>query len=287
VEHLIKTDPVMKGLQRGIVNSRALARFIQETAGPESTLDAILGIIRRYPLGNENEGDLHQVFKGCELALRDKMGDLAVENGPDIMKRIAEFASTIRTTRGKTLRVMVGLQSIRVIADQKTLESFRQTLRPKEIISYSSDLTEISVLLPPEAVATKGIIARIPTELAMNDVNLVGIMCNAPEDIVLIAEKDAPRALQALQRVLKEESVDAKRSHTDTGIILTVKNPAPRGRPNPYYATSASRSFQSKTRLGNSHSRTTSQFPLEPGNFHAATSSGLDWQRSFPPVYAQ
>jgi hypothetical protein len=97
VEHLIETDPVMKkGLQRGIVNSRALARFIQETDGSESTLDAILGIIRRYPLGNENDGELRRVFKDCELALRDKMGDLAVENGPDIMKRIAEFAASIR-----------------------------------------------------------------------------------------------------------------------------------------------------------------------------------------------
>jgi hypothetical protein len=60
------------------------------------------------------------------------------------MKRIAEFASTIRTTRGENLRVMVGLQSIRVIADQKALETFRQALRPKEIVSYSTDLTEIT-----------------------------------------------------------------------------------------------------------------------------------------------
>jgi hypothetical protein len=93
---------------------------------------------------------------------------------------------------------------------------------------------------------------------------------------VLIAEKDAPRALQALQGMLKVESVDAKQSPTDIGIILTAKNPARRGRPNPHYVTSASRRFQSKARLGDSYSRTTGQFPLESGNFLAARSSGLD-----------
>jgi hypothetical protein len=238
VEGLIESDPVIKkGLQRGIINSRALARFIQEEDGQESTLDAILGIIRRYPLGDEEERDHTRVFKGCELALRSKIGDLAVENGPDIMKRIAEFAGTIRTTRGENLRVMVGLQSIRVIADQKALETFRQTLRPKEIVSYSADLTEISLLMPPEAIKTKGIIAKISTELALNDVNLVGIMCCAPEDILLVAEKDSARALETLQRMLREGSIDNRRNGEVTGAIA-AKNSTGRRRTSLQFVTS-------------------------------------------------
>jgi hypothetical protein len=239
VERLIESDPVIKkGLQRGIINSRALARFIQEEDGPESTLDAILGIIRRYPLGVEDEREFPRVFKGCELALRSKIGDLAIENGPDIMKRIAEFAGTIRTTRGENLRVMVGLQSIRVIADQKALETFRQTLRPKEIVSYSTDLTEISLLMPPEAIRTKGIIAKITAELALNDVNLVGIMCCAPEDILLVAEKDSPRALETLQRMLKEGSIDNKRNSDASRTVLAVNNQTPRRRTSLQFVTS-------------------------------------------------
>jgi hypothetical protein len=231
VERLIESDPVIKkGLQRGIINSRALARFIQEADGLGSTLDAILGIIRRYSLGIEEERELRRVFKNCDLALRSKMGDLAVENGPDIMKRIAEFAATIRTTRGENLRVMVGLQSIRVIAEQKALESFRQTLRTKEIIGYSTDLTEISLLLPPEAIWTKGIIAKITTELALNDVNLVGVMCCAPEEILLVTEKDAPRALETLQRMLREKSTDAEHNAAAPRIVLTARSTTPRGR---------------------------------------------------------
>lgn len=228
VERFVEGDPVIKrGLQRGIINSRALARFIRETDGNDSSLDAILGVIRRYPLSGEEKTELRRVFKDCELALRNKVGDLAVENGPDIMKKIAEFTSTIRTTRGETLRILVGLQSIRVIADQSALEAFRRTLPSKDIISYSMDLTEISLLFPPEAVQTKGIIAKIATELALNNVNLAGIMCCAPEDIVLIAESDAPRALEALQRMLKEESGDASQTSDDAKTDHRVKDSLP------------------------------------------------------------
>lgn len=209
IEHLIETDPVIRrGLQRGIVNSRALARRIREEDVPESSLGAILGIIRRYSPGSETGDDLRRTFRECELVLRSKIGDLAVENGPDIMKRVAEFAGTIRTTRGENLRVMVGMKAIRVIADQKALDGFRQTLSPKEIISYSANLAEISLLLPKEAMETKGIFAKIATELALNDINLVGIMCCAPEDVLLVTERDAPRALETLQRMQKEGTPD-------------------------------------------------------------------------------
>src|SRR5256712_9088154 len=157
VERVIETDPVIKkGLQRRIINSRALARYIPEANGVDSTLDAVLGIVPRHPLGNESDNRNRQVFKDCEIAMRNKVADLAVENGPDIMRRIADFASTIRTTRGESLRVTVGFRSIRVIADEKALESFRQTLQPKEIISYSNDLAEISLLFPPEAKGDQG-----------------------------------------------------------------------------------------------------------------------------------
>jgi aspartokinase len=222
VERIIESDPVIrKGIQRGIINSRALARYILEVNGVDSTLDAILGIVRRYPLGSENDNGHQQVFKDCEIAMRNKVADLAVENGPDIMRRIAEFASTINTTKGESLRVVVGSRSIRVIADRKALDSFRQTLRPREIINYSDDLAEISLLFPPEARRTKGIIAKISAELALNDVNLVGITCNSPEDILLVTETDAPRALEVLQRMLTEEATHTNRNRAPSKIALT------------------------------------------------------------------
>jgi len=73
---------------------------------------------------------------------------LTLENAPDTMKRVAEFTSTVRSTKGENFRVMVGSDSVRVIASQEALDNFRQTFRPKEIIKYTPQLAEIC-LLPP------------------------------------------------------------------------------------------------------------------------------------------
>jgi len=117
IERIIETDPVIKkGLQRRIINSRALARFIQETNDLVSTSDAIFGVIRRYSVGEDDVG-CHKAFRDCELSMRNKVGDLALGHSQDSMRRIAEFASTIQTTRGESLRIVVGLKSIRAVAD--------------------------------------------------------------------------------------------------------------------------------------------------------------------------
>jgi predicted regulator of amino acid metabolism with ACT domain len=217
VEKMIERDPVIKkGLQREIINSRALARFIQKTDGIDSTLDSILGVIRRYPLASERVAGTDQILRDCELTMRNRIGDLAVEHGSHVMQQIAEFAGSVKSTGGENLRVVVGQRSIRVIAEQKALEKLRENFQEREIVRYSDNLVEISLLLTPRAEQTRGIYARITSELALNDVNLVGIMCCSPESILLVEEKDAPKAIETLQEMISERSPNrANRASTE------------------------------------------------------------------------
>ena len=136
----METDPVIKkGLQRGIVNSRALTRYIRKTEGLDSTADATLGNIRRYALSSGESEEVRRAFRDCGLSLRNKVGDLEVEYHQDTMNRIGEFASNLKTVRGENVKLVVGVRFIRVIADQNALENFRKTVQPTHVIRYSKD----------------------------------------------------------------------------------------------------------------------------------------------------
>ena len=51
VREAIERDGVIRnGLARGLVNHRALARWIQDSSPTEASFDALLSAIRRYPL---------------------------------------------------------------------------------------------------------------------------------------------------------------------------------------------------------------------------------------------
>lgn len=207
IERIIENDPVIKkGLQRGIVNSRALVRYLQEVEEIDSSPDAILGVIRRHPFPRSESIPAAHLFKDCKLALRNNLGDLSLEIDSEVMRRVVDFASSLRTSRGENLRVLVGMKSIRVIADQEAILQLKETLRDHTIIRWLTNLAEISVLLTREAEEGKGVIAKITTEIALNDISLLGTVCVAPEFIMLVSEKDATRAYEALHKMFSEES---------------------------------------------------------------------------------
>ena len=207
VEQLIETDPVIKkGLQRGIINTRALARFILGDAGLDTTEDAVLGIIRRYSFGQIITPDGRQPFQDCRLVLTSKVGLLEADPQRDIVSQIAEFATFVRTTTGENVTVDMRNRSVRVIADQKSLEKLRQSLPPGSIIRYSNDLSEISVHLPPNPSSAKGMIASFASELEVNDIVVEAMTDCSQELSIVVKDKEASHTLDVLQRMLKEAS---------------------------------------------------------------------------------
>jgi hypothetical protein len=245
VERMIETDPVIKkGLQRGIINVRALARFILEIEGIDSTPDAILGIIRRYPVSDGKASGVDQVLGQCGLSLRNKIADIEVEHNQDTMNRILQFASTLKSSKPENIKlsmelvVVGGLWFIRLVSDQRAIEEFVKILQPEEIRRYSTDLAEVSLHLPPGCHDTRGMTAKLTTELLLNDIDLVGVTAfyqhhsngrfvSSRDEIVrelilTVAEADGPRALEVFQRMLKEYAAKSRKK------VPQVQGQAPR-----------------------------------------------------------
>jgi hypothetical protein len=232
VERIIETDPVIKkGLQRGIINTRALTRWILETEGIDSTPDAVLGIIRRYPLSDHEAPGVSHVLGECELSLRNRVADFELEyhqNGTDPILRLAKYNGN---TRSENIKLLVGSGLVRVISGQKALDNLISELLPGEVVRYSTDLAEISLRIPPRS-GTRGLTAKITMELLLNDIDLWGIASfywhhvkgdasphahpvtgeGLRELVLLVAEADGPRAIEALQRMLKENGGNSRQS---------------------------------------------------------------------------
>src|SRR5260370_23535340 len=206
IEGIIEYDArIRTGLQRGIINSRARSRCILENCAVDSTPDAVLGILRRYPLDGVREDGNRLGLEDCNISMRGGVAYLTIENAPDTMKRVAEFTSTIRSTRGENFRVIVGSDSVRIIAGQETLDNFRQSFRPKEIINYTPELAEICILLPSAPERLAEIATAIIAQLTLNRIKLAGILVCPPEDIIIVPELDAPRTFEALQQLPREQ----------------------------------------------------------------------------------
>jgi hypothetical protein len=207
VERIIESDGAIRsGMARGLLNVRALARYIQEEArrdGEELSLEAIIGSIRRYPMEQRwsSQQNLGKLFR--KLTMRNKIVDVAILNDPEITAALGKFASMIDYSLGETFRLVSGVEAIRVVIDEKNLEKMKSIIPKKNIPKISTGLAEIIVSMYDVADTTPGVVSTVTTELAMQGINMIEFMSCVPELIIVVDEKDALRSYEAIEKLSK------------------------------------------------------------------------------------
>jgi hypothetical protein len=207
VEKMIEGDGAIRNdLARGLLNIRALARYMQEEArreGEELSLEAVIGAVRRYPIGESValHQDVGRLFK--KLTMRNKIVDVAILNDPEITAALGRFASTIDYSLGETFRLVSGVESIRVVIDEKNLDKMKSIIPKRNIPKIVTGLAEIIISLSEIADTTPGIVSTVTTELALNRINMIEFMSCVPELIIVVDEKDALRSYDAIEKLGK------------------------------------------------------------------------------------
>jgi hypothetical protein len=213
VERVIRSDGAIRNdLARGLINIRALARYIQveeRGEGEDVSLEALIGAIRRYGVrgGAEARRGVGPLLK--KLTMRNKIVDVAILNDPEITAAIAKFASTIDYGLGETFRLVSGVESIRVVIDEKNLDRMKSIIPKKNIPKISTGLAEIIVSMAESADTTPGVVSGVTTELAMNDINMIEFMSCVPELIIVVDEKDALRSYDAIEKLTRRPAREA------------------------------------------------------------------------------
>lgn len=207
VKEIIERDGAIKiGLARGLVNARALARYIQVATHNQYSFEALVSAIRRYPVkaSATKYQDAGRLI--TKLTLKNKIIAVTIRSAPEAPLILAKFSGEIDYGRGETFRVSSGAESISVIIDSKNLEKLTAAIPKKDVVRILGDLSEIIVVLSDVALKTVGVAATITTELAINGVNILYIMSyGPPHTMVFIVEEEEAlsgyRGLQKLSRI--------------------------------------------------------------------------------------
>ena len=114
VRNVIERDGIIRnGLARGLVNHRALARWIQSTSD-DASFDAILGAIRRYPI---KEASTRRQALGkmvLKLSIKNRVAVLSLRNERDVQKAVARFSEEVNYANGETFRVVSSMEAVSV-----------------------------------------------------------------------------------------------------------------------------------------------------------------------------
>jgi len=194
-------DPCVKrDLARGLVNIRALARYLLTEKKLDSTPDAVISAIRRYKLSKY--GDIFStagnIVSQSTLSTRTNLANVALTKDTEVQQLLPKLFSIIHYNQGDVLRIIQADESIKVLIDEKNLGKVKELFPKSKIKKIDRNLAEINMHLHPEAVNTPGILAVTSDELAMNNVNVMETMSCVPEMLWFVKEKDVLKAHEIL-----------------------------------------------------------------------------------------
>lgn len=209
VREFIDEDPVVKaGLQRRLINVRALARFIQEEAGTGASLEAITSAIWRYPVKEDFSASLPLGELISNLSLRDGIFAVGLANSPELWKALATLQKDIDVSRGDTLRMISGIESTTVVIDAKNKDRLYSVVPKGSVGRVFEDVAEITVNLTEPSWEGLGVLAGLSTALALAGVNILfHFGYGPPPSIVLeVSDRDAEKAYHALERLRRNRT---------------------------------------------------------------------------------
>jgi aspartokinase len=195
---------IKRDLRKGLINSRALAKYIVKTQNMDVTLDAVISAIRRYDVGKKDDIFITArklVSQTLNLSTRSGLAEISLIKDEDVQRSIPGLFDVIEYSRGEVLRVIQANESIKLIVDEKNLENVKTVFPKNKIINVNKNLAEINMHMAPKMIVTYGILAVIANELAINSVNILEVLTCLPEMILFVKEEDILKAYQILYQL--------------------------------------------------------------------------------------
>jgi len=156
-------------------------------------------LVRRYS-AQDKIGDREAMTKLLlKLTMKNNIAVVALTNDPKIPRALAKFSAEVDYSRGETLHIVSGIETVKVVTDYKNLEKLKAVVPKKRILKITTNLAEIVISLSDSVINVPGVVATISTHLARSGVNLVEYITASPHAIVVVEEKDALKSYKLLE----------------------------------------------------------------------------------------
>lgn len=195
---------VTEALARGIVNLRALARWIIATEGLDATEDAVLSAIRRQyePDGEDPYTDAHGILAQSHLNVRSSVAQITAPRTKSIQEKLSKLLKVVDFEKGEFLYYTHGETGVKIVVDQANLDDVTSLLEP-DVRQVVKDLAAVSVVEPPEGLWVSGILSLMTQALALQRTNVIDAVWGFPEYTFFVEEDDTLAAYRALDGLIR------------------------------------------------------------------------------------
>lgn len=203
VAQVLARDSVAReGLRRGILNARALARWMIASHGWTASEEAVLSALRRGRwTASPPDPNLRRILQHSHINTTSNVCSVMLRGGLSTAPLAAALARLLKAEWGASLRVVASADNARLVVPAERLPAVRRALGGL-VEDVREGLTEVSIVQSQESLNTPGVVAYVVGALAFQGINFFGIVRHRLALQLLVAEPDTAQALAALGGVL-------------------------------------------------------------------------------------
>lgn len=185
-------------LEHDLINYSALARHICEELQITS-FEAVLMACRRFPKGAKRQArdkTIKALLRRAKIVLRTKMVVATVEKR-NALPLALNLQQLIKRSNGD-FRLIEGEETFSIVCNDEYLHAVTETFGAA-VRDISKGLTQISMVFPQQITTTIGVSAYMYRILAEHGINIRDEMSCWTDVMIVVAEKDATKAIGLLQ----------------------------------------------------------------------------------------
>lgn len=199
VWHIIKSDAALqRDLHRGIINTRACARYIIRKHELKASTDAVLSAIRRFEHEETlNDSKRLHFFRDSVILTKNNIACITIKKDGDRL-----LQNILKDTPG--IRLITGTKHIKIIVEHHLLDSIKEKIPGALVEKIEHELSELSITLSEDVIKTRGVLARIANEISLSNINIEEIVILPPEFLIYVKKEDLLKTYESLLKLQEE-----------------------------------------------------------------------------------
>ena len=188
--------------QDGLINRRSLARYlIKQDIAKSNQLEAVIAMLRRFKFKEQKQ--TKDLFSKIKINIKDKIIILDFQKEKELIQKLHHLIESTNYDRGDTLKIVVGSCSVKVFLDEENEKKVKNIVVRFKLQNRLTNLSEISVMFPENAIKERGVLSTITKELSVNDIVISELLTASPELLIYLKEEFVLKAYDILKRLQK------------------------------------------------------------------------------------
>ncbi len=212
IERLINQSPfIQEAISEGLINISSLARKlnpdIANITGKEVSDSAIIMAIKRMPPGTNQK--IERRIKNFmadlgDLIVRSNLVKSTFNNYVGISQDQAKFLTQIKDISDNFYTVSRGVAETTIITNEQFKSQITTIFNQAQLISESSELSSITMKLPPVNSEISGVYYYLLKKLAWEGINLAEVISTTNEFTIVVDTKIVSKAFTVLMDLKTE-----------------------------------------------------------------------------------